>query len=289
MIQEFAIAPNYSTLGTPLNIAAALREARGKYVTILNDDDLLEPQMLQRLVPPLEANPNVVAAFGNHLVMDADGMVLTDETEDLMRARGRNRLKPGPVPDTSAFAVRLGMMVGMGCVVRRSALDPSWLVSEVAGAYDYWLAIRLGQAGDFYFVAENVMRWRWHANSVLSTVSPDICNGEIYIYETLAQRSSSRLWIATQELSWPRVGWARPLFTWNGVGARASAKLSSPILEHPLEYRCMVLPGRDLPANEVAAVESTELARFDPSPELFGIDGNASFVLPPRHCPGARG
>ncbi len=175
-----------TTLGTALSIAAALCEVRGKYVAILNDDDVLYPRMLERLVAPLEANPGVVAAFGNHHVIDSAGAVLAKETEELMRERGRVRLAPGLVPDAFDFAVRYGLMAAMGCVFRRSAVDPSWLTKDLAGAYDYWLAVKLGGQGGFYFLPECVMGWRQHSDSLTHLAAPEEkFGGEEYIHYAL--------------------------------------------------------------------------------------------------------
>jgi glycosyltransferase involved in cell wall biosynthesis len=176
---------NETALGAPLNIAAAMREARGRYLVILNDDDRLYPHMLEMLVAALEANPEAVAAFGNHDIMDAQGRIMAKETEAELQTHGRVGLGPGQVQDTFGFAVRGGLMVGMGSVLRRTAVDPGCLVREVGGAYDYWLSIKVAAHGPFFYVPENVMAWRSHPNSVSSTVSPATYASEIYIYDTL--------------------------------------------------------------------------------------------------------
>jgi glycosyltransferase involved in cell wall biosynthesis len=178
---------NQSPLGTPPNVATALREARGRYVTILNDDDLMYPLMLEHLIGPMEENNQITAAFGNHEVIDANGVILPEVTETLVLERGRKHLKAGLVPDQFSFAVQYGLMVVMGCVFRRSVVDLAWLVSEVRGAYDYWLPVKLSEVGELFFVPENVMAWRRHGDSVTATVtvSPDIYAGEIYIFGIL--------------------------------------------------------------------------------------------------------
>ncbi|MFO7535163.1 MAG: glycosyltransferase family 2 protein [Kiritimatiellia bacterium] len=176
---------NPQTLGTPLNVAATLGEARGTYVCILNDDDLLYPHMLEHLAAPLEAHHQVVTAFGNHDVIDANGEILADNTALLMRRRGRIGLQPGLLPDSFGFAVRHNLMVGMGCLFRRAAASPSWLDGQAGGSYDYWMAVKLGEAGPLYFVPEKVMAWRRHADSVTATCSRSIFSGSIFIYETL--------------------------------------------------------------------------------------------------------
>jgi glycosyltransferase involved in cell wall biosynthesis len=178
---------NPTTLGASLNIAAAMREARGKYITILNDDDIMYPGMLEHLIRPMEDDNQIAVSFGNHEVIDSKGNIFLEATETLMFERGRNNLEAGLIPDQFSFAVQYGLMIVMGCVFRRSVVDFAWLVSELRGAYDYWLPVKLSETGRFYFVPENVMAWRRHDDSVTATVtlSPDIFVGEIYIFGIL--------------------------------------------------------------------------------------------------------
>jgi glycosyltransferase involved in cell wall biosynthesis len=180
---------NKTTLGTPLNVAAALSECRGDYVVIFNDDDLLYPEMLERLIGPLRANPVVVMAFGERDTIDVNGERLEEECDADAGSRPDSKTSVGMVDDAFEFAVRRGVMVVMGCMIRRGAIDTSWLVSEVAGAYDYWLAINLGRCGGFWKIEDKVMAWRQHENSVSSTPSRNNYRAEIYIYERLRSES----------------------------------------------------------------------------------------------------
>jgi glycosyltransferase involved in cell wall biosynthesis len=178
---------NPSPLGVPLNLAAALAEARGQFIAILNDDDLLHPQMLQKLIVPLQQNPDPVLAFANHNVIDPHGTPLPAATRQLMGDRARDGLPPGLIPQPLDFAVRGGLMAGMACLVRADALAPSWLISDVAGACDFWLAIKLAARGPFYFVPEPLMSWRQHPDSITARPSPDKFAAETYIYSCLAR------------------------------------------------------------------------------------------------------
>lgn len=178
---------NPAPLGVPLNLAAALTEARGQFIAILNDDDLLHPQMLQKLILPLQQNPGAVLAFANHDVIAPDGAPLPAETRALRHARGRDPLPAGPIPQPLDFAIRGGLMAGMACLVRTNAIDLSWLISDVAGAYDFWLAVNLAPRGPFYFVPETLMSWRQHPDSITARPSPDKFAAETYIYICLAR------------------------------------------------------------------------------------------------------
>src|SRR5258708_7238351 len=72
---------NLKQLGAPLNIRAAIEEAKGKYVAILNDDDYWEPTFLEKLAAPLEESPDRVIAFSDHWIVRDDGRVDEAETQ----------------------------------------------------------------------------------------------------------------------------------------------------------------------------------------------------------------
>ena len=73
---------NRETLGAPLNIAAAMDEVESALVTIVNDDDVLEPDMLAQLVPPMLADPKCALAFGDHWLMDRNGALHTKQQSE---------------------------------------------------------------------------------------------------------------------------------------------------------------------------------------------------------------
>jgi len=178
---------NPTTLGAPLNIAAAFRESRGKYISIFNDDDLLAPQMLERLVAPLEQRPDVVLSFGNYKIVDRAGGDLPVDTAKDMRARSRVGLVPGLIERSFDFALRRGVMVVFSCVFRKTACDPDGLVAEVAESYDYWMPIKISTQGPFYFIPEIMMSWRQHENSVSATISKNIFAADIFIYREMTK------------------------------------------------------------------------------------------------------
>lgn len=176
---------NEYPLGPLLNVARALEKARGKYVIVLNDDDVFCVNMLSKLVRPLEDDDSLVASFGDHNVIDVDGNVLLSRSLILMEERLRVGLKAGIVHETFDFSVRGGVMLVMGLLFRRAAIDKSWFVADVYGAYDYWISIKLSTVGNFFYVKQHVMSWRKHNDSASEADSPNIYLGEIYIYQEL--------------------------------------------------------------------------------------------------------
>jgi glycosyltransferase involved in cell wall biosynthesis len=164
---------NPVSLGVALSLRAALGRARGKYVAILNDDDLWEPEFLARLVAPLEADPNRVLAFCDHAIMNAHGRIDEAATDRNTSRFGRAGIREGDVVDPKAFVLHEnGVPLAMGAVFRAAALPPERLVRDVAGAYDFWISSLLAASGGaFYYVPARLTRYRVHAG--METVRRD--------------------------------------------------------------------------------------------------------------------
>ena len=85
--------PNGTRLGVALSVREALRSARGRYVAIINDDDLWEQDFLRELIAPLEADPGCVLAFCDHWIIDENGTIDLQSSEALSR-RFRRAQRP---------------------------------------------------------------------------------------------------------------------------------------------------------------------------------------------------
>jgi len=176
---------NPTRLGALLNIAAALKEVRGEFVAILNDDDQSEPDLLHALVPPLLRDPGCVLAFGDHSTVDGSGVPVHGFISSTTRLAKQLNLTEGMVPEPFGFALRGGVLMAMGVLFRRCALRQTWFISGAGGAYDLWLAIQLSVVGSLYYVPRPLMRYRVHANSESARVDSEKIQGEIFIFQTL--------------------------------------------------------------------------------------------------------
>ena len=166
---------NPASLGVALSLRAALAEARGKYIAVLNDDDVWEPEFLARLVRPLEADPARVLAFCDHAIIDADGRIDEKATEGNTVRFGRSNLPEGDVANPKAFVLKQnGVPLAMGAIFRASALSRERLVREVAGAYDFWISSLLAASGGaFYYVPARLTRYRVHAEMETARRDPE--------------------------------------------------------------------------------------------------------------------
>ena len=182
---------NAVTLGVALNLRAALAEARGRYIAVLNDDDVWQPEFLEKLVAPLEQDSGRVLAFSDHWVMSEDGEIDEAQTERTSRYYHRDVLPEGEVANFQEFALeKNGVPLAMGSLFRKDAVDLDLIVKEVSGAYDFWIACLLAASGKAaYYVPARLTRYRVHAAMETVRPAPDKQENLVYIYRTLLERN----------------------------------------------------------------------------------------------------
>ncbi len=184
---EIRYRRNPETLGVALNLRAAMSEARGKYIAVLNDDDLWLPEFLERLVAPLEADSNRVLAFSDHWVISQDGEIDQAQTERTSRHYQRDVLPEGEVAGFQEFALeKNGVPLAMGALFRKDAVDLGLVVKEVSGAYDFWIACLLAASGKAaYYVPARLTKYRVHEAMETKRMAPDKQDNLVYIYRSL--------------------------------------------------------------------------------------------------------
>lgn len=180
---------NAETLGVALNLRAAVAEAGGRYIAVLNDDDNWEPSFLEKLVSPLEADARRVLAFSDHWLVNGDGEIQFPETDANSRHFGRATVRAGEVSDlTDLVLVHNGVPLAMAAVFRADAVDWARVVEEVSGAYDYWISLLLAASGGkAWYVAQRLTRYRVHAAMETGRRAPDKHQHLVYIYRTLLE------------------------------------------------------------------------------------------------------
>ncbi len=161
---------NVERLMVRKNYERCLSRANGEYIKFLNDDDLLEPRCIERLVAALEAEPSAVLATSARSLVDAHG--------------GPKHDMPATVPlfredrfvDGQSLANAL-LMLGLNFVgepstalFRKDAaqLDDDEKLFEFRGAtgrgvVDFTLWTRLLCRGDAVYLRERLSSFRVHA------------------------------------------------------------------------------------------------------------------------------
>lgn len=155
---------NETNLGMLPNTIKAFKMARGKYVAALLDDDLWEEDFLAKLVPPLEANPNLVLAFCDHYVINADGTIDYELTEHCSQLFKRAELSEGIYqPFYKLGLVDQAVASAMAAVIRNDVIDWDSIPPEVGGSWDVYLTYLCCRTGmGAYYCPQKLTRYRRH-------------------------------------------------------------------------------------------------------------------------------
>lgn len=170
IIAEFAdprvrLHRNARNLGITGNVLAGVALATGKYIAILGDDDVWRADFLATLLAPLEADPDVVVAFCDHDIIDADGKVDAARTEEVSRRFGRHLLRDGVYrPFDEIALVYRAICVVSGSLIRRDAILWSRIPPDLPVSVDLYIAHLLAATGgSCAFAARHLMQYRYHS------------------------------------------------------------------------------------------------------------------------------
>jgi glycosyltransferase involved in cell wall biosynthesis len=151
-------------LGMLANQIYAFKMARGKYIASLHDDDMWNEDFLAKLVPPLEANPDLILAFCDQYIIDAQGEINYIGTEENTRAYKRDQLALGIYRNFSQIGlVDKSIPTAAACVLRNYVIDWDTIPAEVGGMWDLYLTYLCCISGySAYYYPEKLTRYRAH-------------------------------------------------------------------------------------------------------------------------------
>jgi glycosyltransferase involved in cell wall biosynthesis len=187
---------NAKNLGMCVNTNNAFKKARGKYVASLHDDDVWEEDFLEKLVPPLEANPDVALAFCDHYIIDETGAINEAETEKCRRFNQRTYLKEGIYQPFCKLGIIEGAISpAIAAVIRKDIVDWDSIPLEIGGLWDTYinyLCCRSGQGA--YYYPKKLTRHRLYLQSdTFSRSKKDVgtkvqlAKNQIFCYERLME------------------------------------------------------------------------------------------------------
>ncbi|MEH2283455.1 MAG: glycosyltransferase family 2 protein [Nostoc sp.] len=151
-------------VGMLANQQHGFKMALGKYVASLHDDDMWNEDFLAKLVPPLEANPDLIIAFCDQYIIDANGIINQVGTEENTRAYQRDKLAKGiHQPFSKIGLVDKSIPTAASCVIRNNLVDWYSIPSEVGGMWDLYLTYLCCISGrGAYYCPEKLTQYRAH-------------------------------------------------------------------------------------------------------------------------------
>lgn len=177
-------------LGMAANWRAGLERVKTPYFCLLNDDDLLAPDCIEKLLLPMEADPELAVSFCDHWVIDGQGRQLLAATEETSIRHHRKDLDQGRL---SSFgdAVVLHRSLHISCSLLRTAMVPPNYIEERAQGFACgWLFYQCYLAGHAaYYLPERLVSYRVHEGNMVSDpeMSGYITSGQIFWCEHLLE------------------------------------------------------------------------------------------------------
>lgn len=154
--------PRPENLGMLRNATLGMQDTSADLVMKLDDDDLLLPDALERLVEPLEQHPEVGLSFGGVALVDGDERDLTEQTATLNANSGREWFPQGLIRPATWLVASGGVQMAGG-VVRKGVVDWANVPDEIATAYDTYVALAAVEDNrGAWFSPEPVVRYRIH-------------------------------------------------------------------------------------------------------------------------------
>lgn len=170
-------------LGSMLNWENCLKKATGDYLTVLSDDDLLEPDAVRLMVAGM--NDDVVTVIGNVIKIDADGQVIGASInpsgklscQDFWQGR-----LTGVVHDTpSAIMYRT-----------QNGREAFAKVKGAGSAMDLAMCLLMSKDGYFNCIDYPVVKYRIHAGSDTNNIYR-CASSHAALYQTMKKNDSSNV------------------------------------------------------------------------------------------------
>jgi glycosyltransferase involved in cell wall biosynthesis len=168
--ERIAYLRNPNRLGPARNHRKLLTRARGRFVSILNQDDLWRPDFLEVMCSALRREQDAVLAFCDHEVIDEGGLPMEELTNELSARYGRSELRPGTHRPFEELVLRQTIPLAMGSVLANQQQIWRRLPAWSEGAYDLWIAAALACTGHgAIFLPERLSFWRTHSGSLTAS------------------------------------------------------------------------------------------------------------------------
>jgi glycosyltransferase domain-containing protein len=142
----------------------AFKMAQGKYVASLHDDDMWNEDFLTKLVLTLEENSDLILAFCDQYIINANSAIDYVGTEENTHGFKRDKLAKGVHQNFCQIGlVDKSIPTAASCVIRNDFVDWDSIPPEVGGMWDLYLTYICCISGHgAYYYPERLTRYRAH-------------------------------------------------------------------------------------------------------------------------------
>jgi len=162
-------------LGETYNFA--LGKSNGKYIAILEGDDVWLPEKLALQVPTLEADDTAVLSWGRAFSSTID--LSKDYDMNLLINRGYNILSNTPIKSASKDFLFINFIPALTVLARKSSLEKigGFIQNFNLPLVDMPTWQQLSLIGKFTFIDQPLGKWRFYPTQVTKTYTVEITEG----------------------------------------------------------------------------------------------------------------
>ena len=169
----------------------ALTQAKGKYIAVLEGDDVWLPEKLELQVNELEADEQIVMSFGQAFSSTTDlssNYGLTDYS-----TKSTELLHNNPIGTATKVLLFSNYIVALTVLIRRSALDKigGFKQSHQLPLVDVTTWTELSLCGKFSCIQQPLGKWRFYPNQITKTFTAEISEGFYQFALSFYERESA--------------------------------------------------------------------------------------------------
>lgn len=193
-------------IGRSKNMRSGFDAAQGNYFIKFDDDDALTPEFLEKTVAVLDEEPTVDFVCTNHWVIDKNGNRVESATKENEEKWGKDKLKPGIIPDLMRQTFQYQSLQVGSTLFRRACLqDVDYMRPEADGCEDFDLLVRLAIAGkQGYFLPEYLMEYRFHGGQTSLRQNLHFLKAKVFCIDSYRFPDQELEKLRIQKLAWTK-------------------------------------------------------------------------------------
>ncbi|MFP5272033.1 glycosyltransferase family 2 protein [Coleofasciculus sp.] len=195
-----------NNIGRSKNMRSGFDAAQGDYFIKFDDDDALTPEFLEKTVAVLEAEPTVDFVCTNHWVINKHGNRDESATKENAAKWGKDKLKPGIIPDLMRQTFQYQSLQVGSTLFRRACLqDVDYMRPEADGCEDFDLLVRLAIAQkQGYFLPEYLMEYRFHGGQTSLRQNLHFLKAKVFCIDSYRFPDQELEKLRIQKLAWTK-------------------------------------------------------------------------------------